>query len=204
MKLVGSRVDGTCDPWSDWDHILNCQNDQDKVWEAIEKAVFWQYTRKGRLHILTVLDKDCEMLDFTDPDEDRNEFWAEIAENMHSKAEADYWILAYKHCKGLYRRLLLLFDVGISYSLEYLRDFYVQKRFGIESYKDFFAYKAMPKTVNADCHELFVVTGMPAVTIQERADKMLAMNALMATLFKGKSAEYDQKLRSKWARNNPF
>ena len=182
MKLLGSRASGTGDDYSDWDHAIEGAGDFATLRPMLDDALCWRCQKLGPLMVLTLITPDFSLHDYTDESGLHEAEWKEIQARETDTRIAEFWILAFKHLKAIHREYWLLLDCGIELSAQILRDKFVENRFGSSHYRDFFAHKRLGENVSEKCAPLFDVTGMPTHTRAERIDKLLAINALYASL----------------------
>jgi hypothetical protein len=205
MKLLGSRASGTHDEYSDWDYRVESADDFVILQPILDIALCWRYQNLGPLTVLTLITPDFVLYDYTDDSNMHEAEWKKIAAQEDNVRLAEFWILAFKHLKGIHRSYLLLLDCGIDLSVQLLRDVFVETHFGTLHYKDFFAYKYLSNEFSEKCAPIFDVTGLPASTIEQRIEKIRAINALYASLTPANSkilcAGAEEKLLS--LRNRP-
>ena len=182
MKLLGSRASGTSDDYSDWDHLIEGEEDFPTLREATNDALCWRVQKLGPLMVLTLVAPDFVLHDFTDESGEYEAEWEEIQSGESDTRIAAFWILAFKHLKATYREYWLLLDCGIELSAQIVRDAFVETHFGTPHYKDFFAHKRLGDGIVERCRPLFDATGLPTRTPVERIDKLRALNALYASL----------------------
>ncbi|MGC4045654.1 MAG: GNAT family N-acetyltransferase [Armatimonas sp.] len=198
MKIIGSRASGTADPYSDWDHVLETEADFAELRQAIETSICSMHHGRGDFHLVTLLDAELQMHDYSDSSQQFEAQWQEIAALADNSSVSDYWIIMVKHLKGLFRDYLLLVDFGIEHSLKRLRDAFVLHHYGVERYHDFFAFRQLGANVNITLAPLYAVTGLPTRTKLERIDKLQALNTLFITITPERSTAintlFDKKL----------
>ena len=196
MKLTGSRASGDHDAFSDWDYQVDSVEDFDEIKSRLEAAVIWKYYQRGPVHILTLIDPLGTLWDFNSIGDDFSEQWGEIAALETEPELNDYWIISFKHLKGLHRGTLVLADVGIEMSTGLARDIYLKQKYGIEHFKDFFSFKNVAATLNADT-ELPRVTGMAYATRDEKISKVIALNKMIVAVTGDKSKVVNQLFSKK-------
>lgn len=197
MKIIGSRADGTADAYSDWDRVIETEADFAELRHAIETSVCSMHHARGEFHLVTLLDADLQMHDYSDSSQQFEPQWQEIAALADNSEVSDYWIIMVKHLKGLFRGYLLLVDFGIEFSLKRLRDKFVFHHYGVERYHDFFAFRQLGANVNTTLAPLYAVTGLPTRTKLERIEKLRAMNALYTSLTPERSEAIQQTMERK-------
>lgn len=176
MKLVGSRVSGEVDEFSDYDYGVESQVDLAAVQSVLENFILWKCYRNGRLAVLTGVDKEGRMYDYSGlADLD----WPQSAAGGMDLILAEFWVLSFKHLKALYRGHLLLADLGLEMSCGLARDLFVSGLAGTTEYKSFFVYKGLGIDGAPGLQELFEVTGLPCRTRHERMVKLRALNAFV-------------------------
>ncbi len=179
MRLTGSRADHSDDIFSDWDYQIETSEDFSELRKRIAAAITWRIHDLGPLRLVTLIDDDGVMADFSGAaDTYVSEFKA--LELIASDTQyADYWIFTFKHLKGLFRKFDVLVDIGIEMSTGLARDLYVRECYGLEHYKDFYHYKAIASAFSDDT-QMVQATGLPYRNVQERLTKIRALNELMS------------------------
>jgi len=196
MKLTGSRASGDYDPFSDWDYQVESVEDFDEIKSRLEEAVIWKYYQRGPVHILTLIDPLGTLWDFNSIGDDFSEQWGEIAALETDSELNDYWIISFKHLKGLHRGTLVLVDIGIEMSTGLARDIYLKQKYGIEHYKDFFSFKKSAAALEADT-ALSRVTGMAYATRDQKISKIVALNEMVVGVTGDKSKLANQLFSKK-------
>lgn len=196
MKLTGSRASGDHDPFSDWDYQVESVEDFEEIKRRLEEAVIWKYYQREPVHILTLIDPLGTLWDFNGIGDDLSDSWQAIASLETDPDLNDYWIISFKHLKGLHRRTYVLADVGIEMSTGLARDIYLKQKYGIEHYKDFFSFKKVAATLEADT-ELSRVTGMAYATRDQKISKIIALNEMIVGVTGDKSKLANQLFSKK-------
>lgn len=179
MKLVGSRTTDTYDHFSDWDYHVDAPEDFDQIAAKIAESVAWNLVKRGRLYVATVIDTSGTMWDYSGTDEPFGQQWEALGTpDPLAQPVYDYWIIAFKHLKGIYRGYDELAAVGMEMSTGLSRDIYLSRKYDIRNYKNFFAYKPVADTINAD-EQLKQTTGLPYTTTAEKLHKLTALNDLV-------------------------
>jgi len=183
MKLVGSRSSGLVDEFSDHDYELESEADLATVRSVLAGFILWKCYRKGRLAILTGVDEQGRLHDYSGPAEFS---WPVSTDSEIDQMVAEFWVLSFKHLKALYRRQLLLLDIGLEMSCALARDLFVAGFAGTTDYKNFHNYRALKVDAFPGLQGLFDVTGMPCRTRSERILKLRAFNGFVDRIGHGR------------------
>ncbi len=179
MKPTGSRTTGTSDIFSDWDFHVDSQDDFAVIADKIADAAVWNIVKRGSLYVATIIDVDGVMWDYSGRDEPFGEAWEQLGvPEADVRPIYDYWIIAFKHLKGLHRGFEQLASVGVEMSTGLARDIYLARKYDIKNYKNFFAYKQLAPIMEPD-DQLKSVMGLPYRTGLEMRDKLFALNQIV-------------------------
>lgn len=182
MKLVGSRSTDTFDIFSDWDFHIDSQRDFEAIASKLAVAAAWSVIRRGNLCIVTLLDRSGTLWDYSGAYDRFTTEWDALGTPASSDQPIyDYWIMAFKNLKGIYRGFNAFVSLGIEMSTGLARDLYLQRQYNIAHYKNFFAYKQVAHLVEADQH-LKQVAGLPYATANEQLLKLAALNQLILSV----------------------
>ncbi len=188
MQATGSRTTDTYDAFSDWDFQVDSAQDFPQIAAKIAEAAAWNIVKRGNLYIATIIDVAGTMWDYSGTDAHFDSQWRALGTPAAPAASIyDYWIIAFKHLKGLYRGYEQLGSVGIEMSTGLARDIYIAQKYGFQQYKNFYAYKQIAPVLEADA-ELKAVVGLPYRTADEMLSKLIALNRLVMAV----SAEISQ------------
>ncbi len=181
MKLIGSRASKSSDAFSDWDYQIEHVTDFDEVRDRLKDALVWKSAERGPVHILTLVDNAGILWDFSSVGDLFARKWRELSRAEHKPQISEYWIMSFKHLKALYRGKDILLDVGIELSAALARDIYLDCKFGIKQYKDFFAFGAVEHDLMSESN-LSRITGLPYATRTEKVTKISALNDLVSSV----------------------
>ncbi len=187
MQLMGSRLTRTDDPFSDWDYLVESEADFEEMSARSDSAIVSILYDKGPLRILTLIDGEGTLWDFTGSHAAFPEHWDRLAASLTDKDLNDYWVIAFKVLKAVYRDHPILADLGLELAVSAARDLYMDRRYNTRNYKDFFAFKTVATQLASD-QTLSRVTGMAYATRAEKLLKIDALADLVAGLGDGSNA----------------
>ena len=191
MKLVGSRATNEFDIFSDWDFHIDSEQDFEQIASRLTEAVAWSIVKRGNLCIVTVIDPSGTMWDFSGNYEQHRSGWERLGTpSPQDRPVYDYWILALKNLKGMYRGFNEFVSVGIEMSTGLARDIYLGRQYGLYNFKNFYAYKQIAHIVEAD-DRLSQVTGLVYTTAAEKLTKLQKLNELVLDVSTDVSARAD-------------
>lgn len=185
MKIIGSRAkdsDFAVDEFSDWDHRVEAQDDFQEMERFFEESVVCLIYRQEKFWLMTLIDSHGIMHDFSDASEKFNGKWEKFYDSRPYSRIDDYWLMSFKHLKGIFRGDHLLVDLGIEMSSGLVRDHFIENHFKVADWKSFTSFKALKPRLKSEIAEMRSATTMAYKSAGEKLAKIAALNHIMSQI----------------------